>query len=153
MGKKIPKQAEELGITKQRLTILYARAKKIRMTFTKYVPDTADAIRDYITLQDPTMIQDRTGGGRNNTWYYLAPQAQIYVEYFDKAAGFQIVNPSNHAVQINIFTDNLEHVRGIANAVNNCWEDGILAHMEWKKIEGKYKIKADDCIAAWKQWL
>lgn len=153
MGKKVPKRAEELGLTKLRMTILYARPRKIRTTFSKYVPDTADAIRDYVSPLDPSLVQGRSGGGRNNTYYYLAPEVNLYVEVADKAAGFVVVNPANHAIQISIFCDNDEHVRGIANAVNQRFADGILAHMDWKKIEKKFKVKREDCIAAWKALL
>lgn len=137
MGKKVRKQAEELGLTKLRRTILYARPRKTRMIFSKRVPDTADAIRDYINLLDPSFVQGSSGGGRNNTFYYLAPQANLYVEVADTAAGFVVHNPKNHAIQISIFSDNDEHIRGIANAVNQRFADGILAHMDWKKIEKK----------------
>ena len=153
MGSKVQKQAIQLGLNKQRLTALYGRPRKFRMTFSKYVPDVADTIRDYITLRDPSLIQDKSGGGRNNSYYYLSQQAQIYVELFDKTAGFAVVDPSNHALQINIYCNDEELIRGIAQAINNLYEDGILAHIEWKKIEGKYKIKADDCIAEWNKWL
>ncbi|MHA1265238.1 MAG: hypothetical protein ACTSRS_08410 [Candidatus Helarchaeota archaeon] len=155
MGKKVRKQAEASGLKNQKHTILYARARKFRTTFSKYVPDCADAIRDYLTLQDSTLLQGKSGGGRNSTYYYLAPQIHVYVELLDKTSGFAVVNPSNHAIQINIWTDNEDYVRGIANAVNSCWADadGILAHMDWKKIEKKYKVNRDDCIAEWKKWL
>ena len=153
MGKKLRKEADRLGFTKLRKTVLYARAKKFRTTFSKYVPDTADAVRDYLTLHDPTLEQARSGGGRNNTWYFLAPQIQAYVEFVDKAAGFVVLNPSNHAIEISIFCDNEEHIRGLANAVNSVWEDGILAHMDWKKITKKFKVSQDEALAEWKKWL
>jgi hypothetical protein len=155
MGKKLRKQAEAEGLKKQQLTVLYARARKFRSTFSKYVPDCADAIRDYLALQDQTLLQEKSGGGRNSTYYYLASQINTYIELIDKAAGFAVVNPSNHAIQINIFTENQEYIRGIANAVNSIWSDvdGILAHMDWKKIEKKFKVSRDDCIAEWNKWL
>ena len=153
MGKKVRKQAEELGLTKLRTTMLYARPRKTKMTFSKYVPDIAHAIRDYIKLLDPSFVQASSGGGRNNTYYYLAPQANLYVEIVDKAVGFVVINPVNHAIQISIFSDNDEHIRGIAKAVNQRFADGILAHMDWKKIEKKFKVKREDCIAAWKALL
>lgn len=141
MGKKVRKRAGELGLTKLRMTILYARPRKMRMIFSKYVPDTADAIRDYVSTLDPSFVQSSSGGGRNNTYYYLAPQANLYVEVADKATGFALPNPANHAIQINIFSDNDEHIREIADAVNQQFADGILAHMDWKKTEKNSKSR------------
>jgi len=156
MGSKLQKQATDLGLTKSRLTTLYAQPKRIRMTAMKQVPDLADIIRDYINLQDPSFIQDRSGGGRNNSYYYLSQKAQIYVEVFDKFVnsfgGGNLIQ--NRVIQINIYCDNEEDIRGIAQAVTR-GEDRIkfLAHIEWKKIEGKFKVKTDDCLAEWKKWL
>jgi len=154
MGSKVQKHATLLGLTKSRLTTLYAQAKKFRMTLNKWVPDLADIIRDYINFQDPSFIQDRSGGGRNNSYYYLSQKAQIYVEVFDKSSfgGGNMVQ--NRVIQINIYCDNEEDIRGIAQSVTR-GEDRIkfLAHIDWKKIEGKFKVKTDDCLAEWKKWL
>ncbi|MHA1649668.1 MAG: hypothetical protein ACTSYB_05705 [Candidatus Helarchaeota archaeon] len=155
MGKKVRKQAQKLGFTNLPVTELYARARKIKTTFSKYVPDVARVIYDYIMLQDPSMLHDRSGGGRNNSYYYLSEKLQLYVEVFDKAAGFVVANPSNHAIQIKIYTKDEDLVRTIANAVNSIYvdADGMLAHMDWRKIEKKFKVKRDDCIATWKKFL
>jgi hypothetical protein len=151
MGSKAKKQAEKMGLTKQRLTILYGRPKKFRMTFSKNVPDVADAIRDFINFRDPNLIHDRSGGFRSISFYYVS--GQLYVEVLDKISGALAVNPGNHVIQVNIFCEDDEIIRGIANAINQIWDDGILAHIDWKKVEGKFKVKQEDCIAAWKQWL
>lgn len=156
MGKKrILEEVRALGLTKQHLTILYARPRKLRRTFAKIVPDIADAVRDHIAFLDSSFIQARSGGVRTNSFYYLAANIKLYVEVFDKAAGFVTHNPANHAIQINIFSDNEQNVRGIANVVNSIWadSDGLLAHMDWKRIEKKFKVKREDCIAAWKALL
>ncbi len=153
MVNEIRMQANNLGLTKLRMTLLYARPKKLRMLFSKYKPDTADVIEDYMKLIDPSFVEGSSGGMRNITYYCLAPQEKFYVEIVDKAAGFMIVNPANHSIQISIFSDNDEHIRGIANTVNQLWEDGILPHMVWKKIEKKYKIKREDAIATWNRFL
>jgi hypothetical protein len=79
MGSKIQKQAQQLGLINARHITLYARPNKLRMTFSKSVPDVVDAIRDYIALQDSTVTVDKSGGGRNFSYYILAPKAQIYL--------------------------------------------------------------------------
>lgn len=149
MGKQIQKQAEKLGLTKIKLTILYARPKKIRMTFSKYKPGTADTIRNYLKTIDPSFLESSSQKMRSMVFYNLAPQVSLYVEIEDKLAGYAAPNPANHVIQIKIYTDNEEHVRGIANAVNARWPDGILPHMVWDKIESKYGVKREDAIATW----
>ena len=153
MVHEIRKQANNLGLTKLRMTLLYARPKKLSLLFAKHKPDTADVIQDYMKLIDPSSVESSSGGARNSTYYCLAPQEKFYVEIIDKAAGIWVASPANHALQISIFSDNDEHIRGIANTVNQRWEDGILPHMDWKKIEKKYKVKREDAIATWNHFL
>ena len=156
MGSKVQKQAQQLGLTNARHIILYARPRKLRMTFSKSVPDVVDAIRDYIALQDSTLTIDKSGGGRNISFYILAPKAQIYVEAIIDMKGaivVKAVDPSNMAIQINIYSDDDEYIRGIANAVNILYEDGMLAHLEFSKFEEKFQVKQEDLIAEWENWL
>ena len=150
MGKKVRKKAESLGLKKQRHTILYACPRRTRTTYSRAVPDVADAIRDYVTLLDPTMLQDRSGGIHND-YYYLAASFNLYVEVIGTAA----FNLANRIQQINIYTENEEYIRGVANAVNSLWDDagGLLAHMVWKTVEKKFKVSQEACIAEWKKWL
>ncbi len=152
MGEKVRKRAERLGLIKLRPTILYGRPKKIRRMASKGKPDIADAIRDYMRLLDPNSVEDSSMRMKSMsvTYYSIAPQANLYVEVLLKIAGLSIkVKPVNWALQISIFSDNNEHIRGIANAVNQIWEDKILAHIDWKIVEKKYNVKRKDCIAAW----
>jgi hypothetical protein len=156
MGSKVQKQAQQLGFIKARHITLYARPRKLRMTFSKSVPDVVDAIRDYIALQDSTLTIDKSGGGRNISFYILAPKAQIYVEALIDMKGaivVKAVNTSNMAIQINIYSNNDEYIRGIANAVNILYEDGMLAHLEFNKFEEKFLVKQEDLIAEWEKWL
>jgi len=117
------------------------------------IPDIAEAIRDYVALQDATVVMDHSGGGRSWSFYLLAQNAQLYAEIFIKMAGLAATNMSNLVVQINIYCNNDEYIRGIANAVNSLYEDGILAHLEFTKFEKTYKAKKDVIIAEWKNWL
>ena len=153
MGSKVQKQAQQLGLNKARQIVLYARPRKLRMTFSKSVPDVVDAIRDYIAMQDATLTLDKSGGGRNFSYYILAPKAQIYIEAITKMAGLMAVDTSNMAMQLNIYSNNDSHIRGIANAVNTLYEDGMLAHLEFAKFEKVYQTKKDVIIAEWKKWL
>lgn len=153
MGSKVQKQAIQLGLTKLRQTTLYAHSNTGRLTYSKKVPDTADIVRDLINLQDTTFIQDRTGSQKDEVYYYLSQKAQIYVEVFHKVAGFNFRPPTNHVNKVNIYCNNEDMIRGIARAINNVFEDGMLAHLDWKKFEEQYKVKAEDITAEWKKWL
>ncbi len=153
IGSKPRKQANKLGLTKLHKTILYARPKKIRMTFNRTVSDVEGRIRDYAKLLDTSFSQDRSGGGRSSVSYYIAPKANLYVEVVNKVKGFGAVNPGNRVLQISIFTDRDEHVRKIADIINQIWDDGVLAHINWEKIEKTYKVKKEDCITAWNALL
>jgi len=155
MGKKLRKQAEKLGIIILPKTVLYARAKNIKQKqelLTLYIPDTVDAIRDYLLWNNPNLLKDRDGT-KNVTHFYLASDLNLYIEIFDKPSFWTIMNPAKHAIQITIYTDNETFISGIANAVNQLWEDGILPHMDWDWIEKQFKINREDCIIAWKKFL
>ena len=140
----------------QKLTVLYARTRKFRQTFSKFIPDIGDAIRDYISFTlGSTLLQEKSGGGRNQTYYYLAPDLNLFVEVVDKMSGFTVYNCNNHLDRINIYNENDEYIRGIANAINALWSDvgGILEHVIWNKIENKFKVKKEDYIGTWKSFL
>ena len=153
MGSKVQNDAQQLGFTKARHIVLYAHPKSLRRTAMKAVPDTADAIRDYMQLQDKTVVMDHSGGGRSWSFYLLAQNVQAYLEIFIKMAGLTATNMSNLVVQINIYSNNDTIVRGIANAVNIMYENGVLAHLEFAKFEKVYAAKKDVIIAEWKKWL
>jgi len=153
MGSRIQNDAQQLGFTKARHIVLYAHPKRLRRTASTSIPDTVDAIHDYIALQDATLVMDKSGGGRSWSFYLLAQNAQVYAEIFIKMAGLAATNMSNLVIQINIYSNNDSHVHGIANAVNTLYENGILAHLEFNKFEKTYAAKQDQIIAEWKKWL
>lgn len=155
MGKEVRKHAEKLGLTNLRLTTLYSRPRSIRQKpgfLTRYIPDLAESIRDFISWNYPPLTESKFGV-KNVTYYYLAPQAELFIEIYDKPAFWTIDNPAKHALQINIFCNDEEIIHEIANVVDSIWEDGILAHMDWNRIEKSFDVKRDDCIATWKGLL
>ena len=152
MGSKLRKQAEALGLTKQLKTNLYAQPRKVRITFWKRVPDVADRVRDYINLFDPSFSKESTGVNRFNTSYFLSSKAHLYVEVVSDLVGFMETN-TNTVVQINIFSNDDTHTRGIAKVVNQIFEEGMLPHINWQKIESRFKVNKEDCIATWKALL
>ncbi len=116
------------------------------------IPDVFDAIRDYVKQQDGTLVIDNTGGARSLGYFILAQNAQLYTEILVKMAGLAGTNMSNFVIQINIYSNNDAHVRGIASAASKLYEDGILGHLEFDKFEKTYKVKKYEVIAEWKKW-
>ena len=160
MVEKIRQQADDLGITKLRKTILYGHPTKIRQTFGRFVPNTDRAMRDYLRQFDPSVIDGRKSPplliSRRRlpvmTYYLIAPQLKVYIEDIDKITAW-VYKPINHALKITIFSDNDEYIRGIANTLNQLWDGKILDNIIWQKIEKVYKVKKDDCSATWKALL
>ena len=153
MGKNIRKQAEELGFTNFPLTVLFARPRTFRPIFTRLVPDVADIIRDYFKSIDPNFVQGRSGGGRNNSYYYLAPQARIYAEVFDRMVGFNVNVPENHLNEILIFSKYKAHLLNIVWRLEGIFPGGMLAHLDFIKIEKKFNVKKEDYISTWNTLL
>jgi hypothetical protein len=152
MVEKIRKQADELGITKLRKTVLYGHPTHTRRTFGRVVPDFDREMRNYLSQFDPTIIEGRSGGTRSHTYYLLAPQLNIYIEDTTKLTGWADKNLS-HALRITIYTDSEEYLRKIANFLNSLWGYKLLENILWKKIEKHYKVKKEECISTWKELL
>ncbi len=152
MVEKIRQQADELGITQLRKTVLYGHPSKTRRTFSRVVPNFDNEMRDYLSQFDPTVIDGRAGGARAHTYYLLAPQLKVYIEDTTHLTGWAD-KALSHALRITIYGDTDEHIRGIANLLNQLWDGKILDNIIWKKIEKVYKVKNEDCIATWKALL
>ncbi|MFX1567826.1 MAG: hypothetical protein ACFFCV_05595 [Promethearchaeota archaeon] len=153
MGKKVRKEAESLGLTNLPKYTFFGRPKNLKMKFSKYKPDLAYTVENWMKSIESSIAIDESGGGRNNTFYYMAPQMNLYVEIADKMAGAIVPNPGNHATQIDIYTNNEDHVRTIVRSINAQWEDGIVPHLDLKKLEKKYKVNRDDIVKAWQAFL
>ena len=155
MGKQVRYQAESLGLTKIPPTILYAQPRHMRALYSRFKPDIADKLRDMMKQYDPSFIEDSTGGGRNNTFYLLAPEARLYVEVNDRSpiAIGAAWRADKHVSQIKIFSSNKSYIREIAHIISKIWDDEILIHMDWEKIEKKYNIKREDAIIVWKNFI
>ncbi|MFX1574762.1 MAG: hypothetical protein ACFFB0_18660 [Promethearchaeota archaeon] len=168
MGKKVLKKAKELGFLNFRKTTLYAGATKVRYPrqwysnvldlvdlpmFKTYVPDTANEIRVYLMGLDPLTKFGISRPDRNKSLYYLSPALKLFVEVVAKVAGAGAIKAKNHVIEINIYCDNDDYIKGIAHAVSDKFVGGIINDMEWEKIEKKFKVNPEECISAWKSVL
>ena len=164
MGKKkakeIQKEAETLGFKNlQKYTFFGSRKGAIilktetkKRTFKHNIPKFIIKIIEWLESIDPSTQESESGGGRNITFYLLSPQAGVYIEVDDKIAGALDI-PGNHVYKMDIYGQNEDLVRQIVKIINDRWKEGIIAHLDLKKIEKKFKISSDDVINSWNQFL
>ena len=164
MGKKkakeIQKKAETLGLMNLQKNTFFGQRKGGAIlktetkghTFRHNVPNFVIEIINWLVNSDPSTQETDAGGGRNVTFYIISPQSGIYIEVDDRIAGSLDI-PRNHVYRMDIYGQNEDSVRQIIKMVNDQWKDGIIANLDLKKIEKKFKISSDDIINAWNQFL
>jgi hypothetical protein len=153
MGKQVKNRAIQLGLTNQPKYTFYARPKKIKAKFSKIKPDIAYTIEDWMKGIDSSAAMSESAGGRSSKYFYLAPELKTYVEIADKLSGAFAYSEENHACKIDIYTENEDYVRAIVKGINDIWDDGIIPHLNIKKLESKYKVSGEDIINAWKAFI
>jgi len=159
-SKKIKKEAEILGFKnlqkytffgqRKGLAILKTETKK--HTFRHNMPKFIIKIIEWLESIDPSTQESDAGGGRNVTFYLLSPQAGVYIEVDDRIAGTLDI-PRNHVYKMDIYGKNEDLVKQIVKITNDQWKEGVIAHLDFKKIEKKFKISSDDVINSWNQFL
>jgi len=102
---------------------------------------------------DPTTAMSESGGARTSGYYSLAPQFNVYVEIIDKISGYLAWSEDNHVNKIDIYTNNEDYVKELVKIINNIWDGGIVAHLNLKKLEKKYKVRGEDIVNAWNTFL
>ncbi|GAG76723.1 unnamed protein product, partial [marine sediment metagenome] len=85
-------------------------------------------------------------------FYLLSPQAGVYIEVDDRISGALDI-PGNHVYKMDIYGKNEDLVGQIVKMTNDQYKEGIIAHLDMKKIEKKFKISSDDVINSWNQFL
>ena len=153
IGKQAQSQAKQLGLTNQPQYTFYGGPRKIKVKFSKIKPDFAYIVEDWMKSVDPSTTMSESAGARRSSYYYLAPQINVYVEIADKLSGYFAYSEDNHACKIDIYTNNEDHVRTIVRSFNAQWDDGIVPHLNLKKLEKKYKVKGEDVVKAWNSFL
>ncbi len=168
--KKFRQLAEGLGLIELPLTILYGRPRRVEyidrigddlaflltgMSFKQKIPDIILVVGKYCkeVMDDASFKRAGPTIGRTSRATYLAPKAKLYVELETRLASGLAMKASNVVAEIKIFSENKTHVTEIANIINNLFTDGLLANMDWEKVEAKFEVKREDCIATWKSLL
>ncbi|MFX1409103.1 MAG: hypothetical protein ACFFA6_02025 [Promethearchaeota archaeon] len=157
IGKKLRKIAEKNNLLNYPKTVLYAGANKTRhsldLAYSTYIPDTADEIWKYLRSVDGSTEEGKSKSSRKKQLYYLAPEIWVFVEIDARVAGFNAMKGTNHVLRINIYSENIEYVKGIAHAINNNFVGGILNQIDWEKIEKVFQIDREKEITVWKKVL
>jgi len=175
LSNKAKKEAEQTGYATYRLTTLYAQPKSLQITPTKWdgirsitggmipsvTPEIIKEIHDYLVLRDPSLIEFSNLGmefASNIKFCFFSAQEQIYVEISDcypkgVYSKADLWWKEYHIEEIDIFCDNEEHIRGIAQAINNLYKNGVVDYMDWMRFKDYFEVEKDDAIAAWKKWL
>lgn len=131
----------------------YATPKKIKVKASKIKPNFAYIVEDWLKDLDPTTtMSEWTTGGRTSCFYFLAPQLDLYVEILDKIKGYYGWSEDNHVCKIDIYSNNEDFVKKMVKRFNDQWDDGIVSHLNLKKLEKKFKVKGEDIVNAWKSW-
>ncbi len=159
-SKKIQKEAEILGFKDLQKYTFFGRRKggaiffkdTKKRTFSHNIPGFIIKIIEWLESIDPSTQASESGGGRNITFYLLSPQAGVYIEVDDKIAGALDI-PGNHIYKMDIYGQNEDLVRQIVKIINDRCKEGIIAHLDLKKIEKKFKISSNDLINSWNQFL
>jgi hypothetical protein len=151
---KIKEQAQTLGLTDLPRKTLYARPRIATIRKALYYPEPAEVVEHYMqySLGVESFLHARQGR-KTREYYYLSPEASLYVEVFDKIAGFQPAKDENHINQLNIYSKAPEHVQKIANFTNEIFPLGLLSSIVWEKIEKKFEVSREKCIADWEKLL
>ena len=164
MGKKkakeIQKKAETLGLTNLQKYTFFGQRKggavlkkeTKKHTFRHNVPNFIIKIINWLESTDPSTQESDAGGGRNVFFYIISPQTGIYIEVDDRIAGALDIS-RNHVYKMDIYVQNEDSVRQIVKMVNEQWKEGIIEHLEFNKIEKKFKISSDDVINSWNKFL
>ena len=153
MGKQVQKKAIQLGLTNQPKYTFYVQPRKVKGKFSRVKPDFAYIIENWMNDIDSSNSMSEIARGRSYSFYYMAPELNIYVELVDKIGGGIAYNEANHAIKIDIYTNNEDYVRALVKGINGIWDDGIVPHLNIPKLEKKFKVKGEDIINALNSFL
>ena len=155
MGKGVKKEATRLGLTNLPKYTFYCQPKNVKGKFSKVKPDIAYLVENWMTSIDPSTKMDETRG-RTSEYFYLAPGINTYVEVTSRMfakSRFTMYNADKQVAKIDIYTNNEDHVRVIAKDTNAIWDDGMIPHLNFEKLEKKFKVGKEDIMSIWNTFL
>ncbi|MFX1495677.1 MAG: hypothetical protein ACFFBZ_15440 [Promethearchaeota archaeon] len=159
MTKFLKRRAEKLNLLNLPRTILYASAGKARIwgavleIYSTFIPDTAIVIRKYLQSLDRGTEIAISRASRKKEIYILNSYIGVFVEVECRMSGANVRKGSNHILRINIYTDEEKYIKGIANAINDHFANGVLANINWDKMKKIFKIDRERVIASWEAIL
>lgn len=155
MGKNVQKEAMQLGLTNLPKYTFYAQPKKVKAKASRVKPDIAYAVENWMSSIDPSTKMSESGS-RTSRYYHLAPGTNIYVEVESKMfakSRFTMYNADKQVSKFDIYTNNEDHVRTIAKDINAIWDDGMIPHLNFEKLEKKFKVGKEDIMSNWNTFL
>ena len=155
MVKKVQKEAMELGLTSLPKYTFYTQPRKVKGKASKVKPDIAYSVENWMSNIDPS-IKMGESGGRTSDYYYLAPGLNIYVEVKSRMfakSRFTMYNADKQVAKFDIYTNNEDQVRTLAKEINGIWDDGMVPHLNYEKLEKKFKVGKEDILSAWNTFL
>ncbi len=155
MGKGTKKEAMQLGLTNLPKYTFYCQPKKVKAKASKVKPDIAYVVENWMTSIDPSTKMSESGG-RTSEYFYLAPGINTYVEVTSRMfakSRFTMYNADKQVTKFDIYTNNEDHVRAIAKDTNAIWDDGMIPHLNFQKLEKKFKVGKEDIMSTWNTFL
>ncbi len=155
MGKGVKKEAIQLGLTNLPKYTFYCQPKKVKGKGSKVKPDIAYVVENWMPSIDPSTKMSESGG-RTSEYFYLAPGINTYVEVTSRIfakSSFTMYNADKQVTKIDIYTNDEEHVRAIAKDTNAIWDDGMIPHLNFVKLEKKFKVGKEEVINQWNAFL
>jgi hypothetical protein len=153
MGRAVQKQAKSMGMMNLPKYTFYCQPSGIKRKFSTTTPRFIYVINDWVLSFDQSCQRDDTGSARTVWSFILAPQAGAYIEVASKIAGFSAMSADNYVSQVDVYTENMDIVKGVVKILNDQWPDGMFNHIDLQKIEKKFKVKGDDVVNAINQFL
>ena len=155
MGKNVKKEAMKLGLTNLPEYTFYTQPRQVKAKASKVKPDIAYVVENWMTSIDSSTEMGESGG-RTSEYHYLAPGLNTYVEVESKMfakSRFTMYNADKQVTKFDIYTDNEDHVRTIAKEMNAIWDDGMVPHLNFEKLEKKFKVGKEDIMSSWNTFL
>ncbi|MFX1275978.1 MAG: hypothetical protein ACFFBP_23050 [Promethearchaeota archaeon] len=152
MTKFLKRRAKKLNLLSLPKTTLFGTGRRARSDgnfINTYVPDTVYAIKKFLKYNDGSTVKELSRATRNKNVYILAPNIDVFVDIECHVKGMNIHKGSNHIIKIDIYSDDIEFIKGIANAIDNKFPRGILSHIKWDKMMKVFKVDKEHVIASW----